>query len=62
MLKFENKAVLKNERLRTLRSILMQPKRLYRLDSTKRIQQNVFRKCVPVICNYKNYILNYFSL
>ena len=46
MLKLENKAVLKNERLRTLRAILMQPHILYKLSSVKSIQQNIFKKGV----------------
>lgn len=56
MLKRRNKAVLKNERLRIFRAILMQTQTLYKIDSNKSIQQNNFSKNVPIMT--KNYILN----
>lgn len=56
MLKRENKAVLKNERLRVFRAILMQTYTLYKIDSNKRIKQNNFSKNIPIMT--KNYILN----
>ena len=48
MLKLENKAVLKYERLRILRSISTQPQTLYEIDSFKRIQQNILGEKIPV--------------
>ena len=44
MLKLENKTVLKNERLKTLRSILMQPHTLYKLSPLKRRQRNILKR------------------
>ena len=39
MLKLENQAVLKNEKLRTLRAILMQSQTIYKSDLTGRFHQ-----------------------
>lgn len=46
MLKLENQAVLKNEKLRTLRAILMQPQTIYKSDLTGRFHQNLFKRNV----------------
>ena len=44
MLKLENMADLKNERLRILRAILLQPITYYKLDSNKRLLPENFNK------------------
>ena len=56
MLKLENKAVLKYERPKILRSISMQPQTLYEISLFKRIQQNILVEKVPV--TIKSCILN----
>ena len=54
MLKLENKAALKHEKLRILRAILIPPQTLNKIDSNKWIELN--SKKVPIMT--KKYIIN----
>lgn len=56
MLRLENKAIFKNERLRILRSIFLQPITYYEIDSSTISQQVNFSKVIYTTT--KEYILN----
>lgn len=56
MLKLENKAALKNERLHILKEILLQPITSYKIDSSKMLQHANFSK--SSYTTTKDYILN----
>lgn len=60
MLRKRIKSVLRNERLRVLRPILLQSQLHYQLDSNKRLQQSNFNRGVDT--SAKDYILNSYWL
>lgn len=60
MLRLENTAAAKNERLRVLRMILLQPVTYYKIGSNKSLQQRKFTGITFV--STKEYVLNSYWL
>ena len=56
ILKLEYKALLKNERLRVFKALLLQPVTYYKIDYSKRSEQTNFSK--PTYTTTKDYTLN----